>query len=69
MKTDIRFLYYAGISWFILQRLFHKFLAPAIGDFSKFNFVGNPEDIIIKLLGNNIPETIKKEYVELQASL
>lgn len=57
------------MSWVVVRKLFHKFISPTLVDFSKFNIIRNSEEVIIKLLGNNIPETIKKEFIELQSSL
>lgn len=57
------------MTWVVLRGLFHKFLTPTLGDFSKFNITGNPEEVVMKLLGNNIPETIREEYNELRSSL
>jgi predicted O-methyltransferase YrrM len=66
---DIKFLYYGAMSWIVMPRLFHKFLTPSLSDFSNFNVQEKPEDLIIKLLGKDIPETIMEEYDELQSSL
>ena len=68
-KADIRFIYNAAINWVVVKRLFHKFLSPSIGDFSKFNVMEKPEEVIRNLLRSNIPETITEEYIELQSSL
>ena len=53
----------------IYKSLFRRFLSPTLSDFSKFFITYNPEDLIKKLLGTNISETIKKEYLEVSASL
>ena len=53
----------------IYKTLFHKFVSPTLMDFSKFFITYNPEDLIMKLLGTDIPVTIRKEYLEVSASL
>mgnify|MGYP001770668706 FL=1 len=69
MKLDIKSLYYFNMRRIIYKSLFHRFLSPTLLDFSKFFITYNPEDLIKKLLGTNISETIKKEYLEVSTSL
>ena len=69
MKLGIKLYYYWGIREIIYKVLFHKFVFPTLSDFSKFYITYNPDDLIVKLLGTDIPETIRKEYLEVSASL
>ncbi|MDS0256804.1 class I SAM-dependent methyltransferase [Thermoplasmatales archaeon AK] len=66
---NIRFKYYSTISWLVSKSLFRKFIAPTLSDFSEYNITENPEDIILKLLGREVPKIIREEYSELQKFL